>query len=163
QHPSVRSVVEQYRRVEQEAVDAVEHATMAGNEMAGVLGADAPLDRRLDEIPDLPDNSQQGAHDNGVPAGQPGEKPYLADHGGGDGHTELSRGPLDSLSGTDDRRQRMATDRRAHEIRRGFTKPRDPDQEQYPFLPERELPEPETIPQEPVHVADPEHCDNQRL
>src|SRR5207247_9775535 len=76
-HPPVRHIVEQGGGIEEEAVHAVEHAPMAGNELPRVLGADAPLEGGFREIAELPDDAQEEANEQRVPRAEPRKEPAL--------------------------------------------------------------------------------------
>jgi hypothetical protein len=53
--------VVQDRRGEQQAIGAVEHATVAGNDLADILHADHPLDQRFREIAEWADDAADDA------------------------------------------------------------------------------------------------------
>jgi hypothetical protein len=49
-HQPPRSVRPHYRHREEHGVDAIEHASVAGQDRTGVFDAGAALDQRLDEV-----------------------------------------------------------------------------------------------------------------
>src|SRR5436190_6180357 len=62
--PAVRGVVEEHGRIEQEAVDPVEHSAVTWNQLTRVLGPRASLQHGFDQVADLPDDAEHGAHRN---------------------------------------------------------------------------------------------------
>src|SRR5207244_656626 len=73
--PGVQRIEVERRSVEQQAVDTIEHAAVAGDEASGVLGSDAPLDRGFGEITDLSDHAEDDAGAGGARQAARGEEP----------------------------------------------------------------------------------------
>src|SRR3954466_10330951 len=70
------SVNQRYREVvadddgEEDGVEAVEEAAVGAEDGAGVLGAEVPLQHRLEEVADRGDGRHRGADQEGVHAGE---------------------------------------------------------------------------------------------
>src|SRR5437660_442194 len=78
---------------------------MAGNELPGVLGADAPLEGGFREIAELPDDAQEEADEQRVPRAEPRKEPALGRERGQRRPHELGQRALDRLAGADAGRQ----------------------------------------------------------
>src|SRR5262245_51369707 len=133
ENPAVRGVVEQHGRIEQQAVDPVEHTAVARNQPTGVLRAGAPLQRGFDQIADLPDDPEHRAHRDRVLERKRPEEPRLPDHRSQDRDTELGDRALDGLVRADDRCQAVTSDSGSNEVGGRLSQPRHPDQQQHPF------------------------------
>ena len=100
----------EHRRREQEGVDPVEHAAVAGDQGRAVLHARAPLEQRLEQVAHDPE-ADQGEADQQQPPGRDRGQPRPAGQRQERGRDEEAADrPLDGLLGADDRRQRVAAE-----------------------------------------------------
>jgi len=131
--------------------------------LPGVLRAHAPLQRRLDEVPDLTQHAQQNTNHDGVAETQARKQPAACGQRREQRRGELSHGSLDRLAGADAGSEFVAPHERAHGVGRRLPEPSDPDEEQNPVNTVRQRPQRDGVAKQPVDVADAEERDRHAL
>ena len=144
----------QGRHVEEQGVEPVQHAAVARNEVARVLGARAPLEERLAQVADLADGAQEDADGGRLRDRQPHER--RARDRRHDGRDQLRHPAFDRLARRHARRERTTAESPPHEVRRRLAAPRHPEREQRQHSPARQRAEPDGVPEQPRAVADAE-------
>src|SRR3954465_15434559 len=92
---------ENKRGVEEERVDAIEHAAVAGEEPSGVLGAEGALEERFGEVADRAEHGRARADEGGAPRREGRDPEVLHDQRADDAAGRSAERSLERLAGRD--------------------------------------------------------------
>src|SRR6266478_2372502 len=132
---------EDKRGIEEEGVDPVEEAAMAGKEASAVLGSKGALEHRLGKVANRPQDRRAGADERRAPGRQLGD-PEAGDR---DRPQDAPQSPaersLPGLAGRDALVKLPPAERAPDEVGEGVVEPGDGHGEEDPPLSARQLPQ----------------------
>src|SRR2546425_859220 len=149
----------EYRCREDQAVHAVQHATVAGNEPAGILDAGAALQGGFAEIAERRGDADYEAQPGGLTQAQGVQEPGVASERGRDRSEQPADGSLPGLLWADGRRQGVSAQQGAHVIGGRIVGPRHQEKEEYQKRPVGEPVNQDQVAEKPCYIEGPEHDD----
>src|SRR5262245_3369832 len=127
-----RVVVVREDEREEQAVEAIEDATVSGNNPARILGAEGPLERRLAQVAQLRQHADAQRHAHRLALAEHREEHYPADERDDDGARQAAEGALHGLARADAWHELASAPRPAGEVAARVRAHRRVDGEEYP-------------------------------
>src|SRR6059036_707986 len=149
----------EYRCREDQAVHAIQHAAVAGDEPAGILDAGAALQGGFAEIAERRGDADYEAQPGGLTQAQGVQEPGVAGERGHDRSEQPADGSLPGLLWADGWRQGVSPQQGAHVIGGRIVGPRHQEKEENQKRPVGEPVNQDQVAEKPCHIEGPEHDD----